>query len=527
MLQMTCPRLVMKLEDLILPPPIHFQLRAQIPEIAVHIGNMSCASLNLVSGDAQASFETIVNLRGIDQLCRRVTIHALPDDVLLEMFGFHVDRFLWPPEDALDAWHTLVHVCRQWRYVVFASPRGLDLRLRCTNKRSVEMMLDVWPALPIVIEGRFGMSRRQVERNIITALKQRDRVCKIDLSPTPISLLRRIRTIKGPFPALTDLELCSTKSGKAPLLPETFLGGSAPCLRSLCLSGIPFPGLPKLLLSTTELVDLDLFNIPRFGYISPEAMATSLASLTRLQKLSLGFQFPRPHDIANRLPPLPTRFVLPALTSLRFTGDNEYLEDILTQIDAPILNYIYIEPFREPVFDARQLRHLISRTEAFKDPHRAVVQFLGAYIVLRIFSKGATTSHELLELKTSRIPWYWRLSSFAQFCNSALPPLPTLEFLAIRKYGGYWQDPIGNTEWLELLRPFASVKNLVLSDEAAGYLAPALQGLTVDNVTGMLPSLETLSLKASARSGPTQEAIAQFVAARQLSGRPVAVLYDE
>ena len=388
-------------------------------------------------------------------------------------------------------------------------------------------MLDVWPALPIVVEGRSGMSRPHVERNIIAALKQRDCVCKIDLSPTPISLLRRIKRIKEPFPALRDLELCSTKSGKAPVFPDSFLGGSAPCLRSLHLDGIPFLALPKLLLSTTELVDLGLFNIPRFGYISPEAMATSLASLTRLQNLSLGFQFPGSHDTTNRLPPLLTRIVLPTLTSLRFIGDDEYLEDFLSRIDTPLLDCINIEPFRKLVFDTRQLRYFIGRTETFKEPHRAVVEFFDLCFFLNLFSRGVTTDHKLLELKTSRIPWYWRLSTFIQFCSSALPPLPTLERLEICKYGEHWQDPMGNTKRLELLRPFTSVKNLVLSDKAAGYLAPALQELTVESVTGTLPALENLLLKASARSGPIQESIAQFVATRQRSGRLVAILYDD
>ena len=267
-------------------------------------------------------------------------------------------------------------------------------------------MLDVWPAFPIVIEGRGGMSRPQVERNIITALKQRDRVCKIDLRPTTISLLKRMRAMKEPFPALAHLELWPTKSGKAPVLPGSFLGGSAPCLRSLYLDGIPFPALPKLLLSTTELVDLELFNIPRFGYISPEAMTTSLASLTRLQNLSLGFQFPQSHDTTNRLPPLLPRIVLPALTSLYFMGDNEYLEDILSRIDAPLLDSIEIEPFKELVFDARQLRHFISRTETFKEPHRAAVESFGSRIILSIFSRGVTvtTDHRFLKLRTSSKP---------------------------------------------------------------------------------------------------------------------------
>ena len=222
--------------------------------------------------------------------------------------------------------------------------------------------------------------------------------------------------------------------------------------------------------------------------------------------------------------------MLPALTSLRFIGDNEYLEDILSRIDAPLLNCIEIEPFNEVVFDARQLRHFISRTEAFKEAHRAVVESYGSSMVFVVLSRRVTADHidhKLLGSRTSPKQWYWRVSSFAQFCSSALPPLPTLESLEIRQGGEHWQGSMGHTEWLEFLRPFTSVKNLVLSREAARYLAPALQELNLKNVTGILPALETLSLKASARSGPTQEAIAQFVATRQLSGRPVAVLYDD
>ena len=199
----------------------------------------------------------------------------------------------------------------------------------------------------------------------------------------------------------------------------------------------------------------------------------------------------------------------------------------MSRIDAPLLNCIEIEPFNEVVFDARQLRHFISRTVAFMEAHRAVVESYGSSMVFVVLSRRVTADHKLLGLRTSPKQWYWRVSSFAQFCSSALPPLPTLECLEIRQGGEHWQGSMGHTEWLEFLRPFTSVKNLVLSREAARYLAPALQGLNLENVTGILPALETLSLKASARSGPTQEAIAQFVATRQLSGRPVAVLYND
>jgi hypothetical protein len=47
--------------------------------------------------------------------------------------------------------------------------------------------------------------------------------------------------------------------------------------------------LPKLLLSTTHLVHLDLEDVPHSGRTPPEVMATSLSALTSLESLVLNF----------------------------------------------------------------------------------------------------------------------------------------------------------------------------------------------------------------------------------------------
>lgn len=59
----------------------------------------------------------------------RVTIDMLPEIALLDIFDFYGHE--------IDAWHTLVHVCRKWRIIVFGSPRRLDLRLLCTASTPV------------------------------------------------------------------------------------------------------------------------------------------------------------------------------------------------------------------------------------------------------------------------------------------------------------------------------------------------------------------------------------------------------
>jgi hypothetical protein len=77
-----------------------------------------------------------------------VTIDILPEDVLLEIFVLYVDPTR--KYDGLEAWRTLVHVCRKWRNVVLESPLRLNLRIRCPTKR-VREKLDIWPDLPIVL----------------------------------------------------------------------------------------------------------------------------------------------------------------------------------------------------------------------------------------------------------------------------------------------------------------------------------------------------------------------------------------
>ena len=61
----------------------------------------------------------------------------LTDDVLLYVFDFYLEA------SKVEAWHTLVHVCRRWRNIVFGSPRRLNLQIACTNKSRARELLDV------------------------------------------------------------------------------------------------------------------------------------------------------------------------------------------------------------------------------------------------------------------------------------------------------------------------------------------------------------------------------------------------
>jgi hypothetical protein len=279
----------------------------------------------------------------------------LPDLALLELFNFYVSKV-----GPIEKWHTLVHVCRRWRNVVFRSPRRLGLQLFCTARKPVRETLDVWPPLPIVI--RHGCHPTD---NIVAALKHADRVCEIRLWPVPSSQWENVLVaMKQPFPELTDLKLQSKdEDGTAPIVPDSFLGGFAPCLRSLRFERISFPGLPNLLFSATDLVKISLQKIPHSGYISPEAMVTCLSTLPRLAELELSFMSPPScPNRENRHPPPPTRSILPALRHFGFAGVSEYLEVLVSRIDSPLLDSLQIKFFHQLIFDTPQLTRFISRT---------------------------------------------------------------------------------------------------------------------------------------------------------------------
>ena len=230
------------------------------------------------------------------------------------------------------------------------------------------------------------------------------------------------------------------------------------------LSGIPFPALPKLLSSTTDLVGLELWSVPYSGYISPEAMVTSLSSLAKLETLVLLFQSPRSTtDRVSQGPPSTIRAILRALTSFDFKGDSEYLEDIVSQINTPIPNDIAIKIFNQLVFDSLLLSDFICRTETFKPLNQARISVFSKFIHITSSQEKGEAVSVALALQISCSALDWQLSSLGQICSIALPHTGALRHLEIRHEGRLGQDDMDSSQWLELLHPFTSVKDLILS----------------------------------------------------------------
>ena len=451
-----------------------------------------------------------------------ISIDALPDDVLLAIFNSHLYEII-SIEDRTWAWQSLVHVCRRWRSIIFASPRHLDLRLVCTASTPARDRLDVWPALPLIIEC-YGAYRIVSVDNIIAVLERSDRVCQIGLWNVPSSDLEiLLAAMQQPFPVLAEMLLRSDETVR--VVPDSFLGGFAPRLRFLQFNNIPFPGLPKLLLSATYLDHLYLDGIPHSGYISPEAMVTALSSLTSLEYLKLQFQSPRScPDQASRRPPPSTRSVLPILIFFSFKGVAEYLEDLVARIDAPRLNLFRISFFNDIVFDAPQTMQFISRTPTSRALEKANITLLNREAGLDFSSR--TSGGGEVNVKILCRGLEWQLLSLEQVCTSCLPSLPMLEDLYTYEDPNSqpdWNDDVENGLWLQLLHPFTAVKNLYLSEQFALQIGPALKELPEGRMMEVLPTLQNIFLKGLQPSGSVQEGIRQFVASRQVTSCPIAV----
>ena len=449
-----------------------------------------------------------------------ITIDIVPDEVLLEIFAFYLCG-----DGDEEEWQTLVHVCRRWRSIVFGSPLSLNLRIVCTDEADNEA-LDIWPAFPIII--RMTEFNGDLEDNLLIAFKHRDRICEIHVHNFPDDGSDELPLVmEEPFPILTVLDIRSKEESYS-FLPDSFLGGSAPSLRSLYLQGIEYPALPKLLSSAPCLIRLHLVDIPDWD-ISPEAMVDSLSSLTRLEQLELHCLGPRSNH-ASRPPPPLTRTVLPVLTSLAFGGEGEYLDHLFALTHFPLLKDVDIAFRPSVIFDVSQISRFIGHTEAFEVFDQAHMLFNRDNVEVTVSSSKGATDDASFMLSMRCRDSVWRLKFLNRVRRPFSPPFPTREgFDYIRledRSVPRWAWNV-ETRWGTVLQLFTAVENLYLSFWLTEFVMLALQDHAAEQgvVTEVLPRLQNIFMERSERfeSVIVHEAIGKFVAARELSGRPVTV----
>jgi hypothetical protein len=233
-------------------------------------------------------------------------------------------------------------VCRRWRSVVFAYPRHLDLHIVSRYNKRVRNAPKFWPVLPVIIWYPYHPTFHPIltsdEDNIFDILKNPARICEINLYLTRPLFAKFALSLKKLFPALNHLRL---RSQDTIALPIDFLGGSAPRLRVLHLTGLGIPMLPWFLSLSKNLVSLRLEDINRGRYFPVEDLAIGLSTATRLEFLELSF-----HPVITITPfspklgvpsPLSSHTILPSLTKFRYEGESAYFWYFVSRISTPII----------------------------------------------------------------------------------------------------------------------------------------------------------------------------------------------
>lgn len=472
---------------------------------------------------------------GTDMLGRHMTIEMLPDDILLEIFDHHrlaaQEYALFGPWE----WHRLAHVCQRWRSVIFTSPRRLNLRLVYTYKKPVRKTLDCWPALPISIwYPRLVLNHPLThadEANVISALEHSDRICEINLTLTRPLLEKLTPLMQDPFPALEYLQLGSRDLMGSLVLPSGFLGGFTPRLRHIDLDDTPFPTLPQLLLSATDLAYLRLYKIPSTGYFSPEALVTGLDANPKLKFLEIRFLHPTStQGQVGPRPHTPTRAVLPTLTEFQFRGDNAYLEDLIAGIDAPNVEQFGITLFDQRTFELLELAEFIGRTEEMKSsPYRTSIWLWERGFTITHYFGHPSSEGGTFRLEISCHELARQVILLSRICGQLSVLMSNVEELDIEadhvlsdSGSGSGSDPDSDARqlWLELFAPFSRVRRLELIGTPVPSMVSALEQSAAGNGgREVLRSLRSLHLRGSLMSPP----IESFVAARQRSGYVVSV----
>ena len=389
-------------------------------------------------------------------------------------------------------------------------------------------MLDISPALPIHIQLFTNDPESSRASNVVTALdsEHHAHIRGIRLFDIPSLLWERLSAVmQKPFPELTRLDISLGDGARA--IPDSFLAGSAPRLRELYLTNTPLPAMHKLLLSSSDLVQLLLSDIPHSGYIPPEAVATCLSVLPRLEQFHLQFRshLSRPDPTNRRPPPLTPRAIVPSLTTLDFSGASDYLEDLVARIDTSQLDHVVVTFLNQLMFDTPQLSQFFIRTEELMVHKEAYLVFDYLSVEVRL-PQAETVYLSPLVLRILCRHSEWQLSALAQVCGSSFPYHSTLEHLHVGDTSSSpdrWPGDIETAQWVELLSPFTALKNLYLSRRMASRIADTLEELAGQGITEVLPALQNIFLQGLQSSGPVQDAVGQFVTARQRSGFPVAV----
>ena len=395
------------------------------------------------------------------------------------------------------------------------------MHLCFTNDSPSLETLSHLPPLPLLIDYSDGIRTmaRKYEDNIQLRLRQHGQcVRRVALRAPSSSLYTLLEPMNKLFPRLEDLSLlCTTTDDSSLVLPDKL---QAPGLRHLALHGIDLPKGFPLLSSTIALSTLSLTDIGASCYLPPGHLVTQIQGLPQLEELTFGFAaFVTPISSSEEepLPALIPPVTLPTLRRLTFLGVGDYLDDLVAQINTPLLEQLSLTLFFELAVALAKLTKFIQRTEG-----------LGCLVARVILTKDGASiyaDHDeqqgigKLSLHVNFEPLRWQISSVILVCHALGDFLPIIEKLTLDVdedgMPSDWENT-HNMSWYALLLPFVGVKRLHIGSPLALKLAQALgsegKGL-------VLPALQELEV--SLKIDLARKSFSSFMETRKSMGHPV------
>ena len=418
-------------------------------------------------------------------------------------------------------WSWIGHVCGR---------RRVYFLLYYSKSAPVSETLDRRPTLPTVVA--YGESLApdppapEDEDNLGGALKQSDLFIFISFTVTN-SLLKRLSAIERPFSGLEGL-IFQSRDSVGVTVPSAFPWGPHLFHRLPSTGVASFPALLQPLCSPRIIVELELHITLNSSHLSPgvvtQALTNALSGMVQLQSLSLHFL----SDAHSLCPPPPSveRYVLPVLSHLNFWGNTEYLDDLVTRIDAPRLVHIRVTMYNIVTLNLSTLSEFIDRIGMHKSHRRAFIRSSKRAISLSLIQPGTST---YLKLQVSCKPFSKQLSFMAQIGLHFSAFLANVEDLRVsaRRVG---RPPSGQVDsdrkqWRGLFYQFGGTKWLHVAGDHSTNMVRALQPPDGGGEI-VLPSLHKLYILHPGPShAPSREAVVSFMASRWLSGHPITVEY--
>jgi hypothetical protein len=497
-------------------------------------------------------------------------IHILDDDSLLIVFNFcrpalkdedenNYERILQGGNWARERWwYKLVQVCQRWRHLVLASASYLDLCLVCTRGTPVADMLAHSPPLPLIIDYLYppiaddsddanslddadpldDYVTVKDEEGVALALQHRNRVRRIRIQMPTSNLLRLIMAIDGEFLMLDYLYF--TRSSEYPtnlILPKTF---QAPRLRHLILLNTAIPIGSPLLITCVSLVTLSLRDVHsldrHFSHFPPNNLLQRLSSMLHLESLDILIHSLIPkwetnygNNWQNTLIPdwlerqsLLTPITLPNLRWFRFGGPMAYLEALLLQITAPLLEKIQILALFPRTFRGPRLLQFMNAAENLRFGS-ATFRFCVRVVLVWVYPQTGARMYSFfmcLRIGDLFVGSGDQMVYTTRIVRELTTVFSVVEHLTLEN-GNHIETWGAPTQWRDFLGSFGSVKTLLVYPGLVGDISRSFQLDKGESPTQLLPELKKLSYFATGRDAG--DAFTAFADARQRAGRPVTL----